>query len=87
MYHLSSCRVVDITGFSSDNFIGSRLRDYFHPSDYLKLVPCEVMCECHMTTYFVIISSIYICVIGFLFFEIILERFQLVTDGYVDKTV
>ena len=39
-----SCfRMKELIGFSTDDFIGTRLRDYFHPADYTKLIPCEVM--------------------------------------------
>lgn len=33
----------ELIGFSTEDFVGSRLRDYFHPADYTKLIPCEVM--------------------------------------------
>lgn len=41
-------RMKELIGFSTDDFIGTRLRDYFHPADYTKLIPCEVMCKSHI---------------------------------------
>ncbi len=38
-------RMKELIGFSAEEFVGTRLRDYFHPADYKKLIPCEVMCK------------------------------------------
>ena len=37
--------MTELIGFSTDDFIGTRLRDYFHPADFTKLIPYEVMCK------------------------------------------
>ena len=40
-------RVKEILGFDAKDFIGSTFKDYFHPMDHAKMLPCSDLCECH----------------------------------------
>ena len=38
------CRVKSVVGFDADDFVGTKIEDYFHPADQARMIPCAKLC-------------------------------------------